>query len=296
MNADGIITKGIGGFYYVQTDSGLVECRARGKFRKEGITPLVGDRVTITIEEEQEGQGLTGAVEHIAPRKNSFVRPPVANIDQLLVTMACTHPTPDLMLVDKLLATARHEDVSCVLCINKTDLDSGGDADSYREIYQKAGFPVLCLSAAQGDGLSAVRELLAGKITALAGNSGVGKSSILRALGLNTQTGSISQKIKRGKQTTRHVELMELAPNSYVLDTPGFSSFEVDYLRHTELEELFPEFAPYLGKCRFQGCAHIGEPDCAVKEAVQEGHIAPSRHQNYTALYNTLKEIKEWMR
>lgn len=293
MIQKGIITKGIGGFYYVRTPLGLVECKARGKFRKEKLTPAVGDHVTVDVYDESQ---LLGSIDSIAPRKNSFVRPPVSNIDQMLVTMAGSSPAPDLMLVDKLLATALHEEVACVICINKIDITNMADVDAYRSIYEKAGFPVLCVSATQQEGLDDVRALLHGKVTALSGNSGVGKSSLLNALGCRLETGAVSDKIHRGRHTTRHVELLELSDSTYVLDTPGFSSYEVDYLRHSELETLWPEFASHLGQCRFAGCTHINEPDCAVKAALEAQEIAPSRYQNYVTLYNQLKEIKEWMR
>ncbi len=277
----------------MQTDQGVLSCKARGRFRKEKLTPIVGDHVTAL---PTEADPTEGSIVDILPRKNSFVRPPVSNIDQMLITIAAADPEPDLMLVDKLLVTALHAGVSCAICINKTDLASEADVARYRSIYQQAGFPVFCISATHGTGVDALSPFLAGKVTALSGNSGVGKSSLLNALGCDVETGTISDRTHHGRHTTRHVELLSLPSGGLVLDTPGFSSYEVDHLRHTELARLFPEFAPYLGGCRFAGCSHVSEPDCAVKEAVSSGNIAPSRYENYVALYQTLKEIKEWMR
>lgn len=285
----GTIIKGIGGFYYVKTDEGLIECRARGRFRREGETPLVGDRVQITRTAEDAQKGSVNA---ILPRKNEFIRPPVANIDQLLITIAAAHPVPNLMLVDQLAVTAEALSVQPVICINKCDLDAQ-TAQNIAAIYHKAGYAVLPVSAKENVGTEQLKNALQDKITALAGNSGVGKSSILNRLnGLELETGDISRKTQRGRHTTRHVELFELPFGGFVFDTPGFSSYAAEGLQPEELAALFPEIARVEGGCRFSGCAHVAEPDCVVKEAVQRGDIAPTRYENYCALYQALKTAK----
>lgn len=291
---DGIIVKGIGGFYYIKTERGIIEAKARGKFRSQSLTPIVGDRVRVSIVDEAE---LKGSLDEILPRKNSFIRPPVANLDQIIITFAAKDPEPNLKLVDKLSVTALAADVSCAICINKTDI-APNEAHALAEIYRTTGFPVILSSSESGEGLKELHELLEGRITAFAGNSGVGKSSILNSLigGEQMETGTISDKIKRGRHTTRHVELLELPFGGYAFDTPGFSSFEVEGLKVAELERYFPEFLPYLGGCRFAGCAHINEPDCPVKEALSEGKISQSRYESYCELYDTLKQVKEWMK
>ncbi len=291
---EGIIIKGIGGFYYIKTELGILECKARGKFRKEKLTPVVGDRVCASVVDEAE---MTGSLDEILPRKNEFIRPPVANIDQMIITLAVQDPMPNLFLVDKLTVTALAAGVECVICINKIDLDDQKADELYR-IYQTTGFRVILSSSVDGTGTDELRGVLQDKVTALAGNSGVGKSSILNGIDSRFQleTGTVSDKIKRGRHTTRHTELFELDFGGYVFDTPGFGSFEVEEIRDSELEFLFPEFAPYLGTCRFQGCRHISEPDCAVKQALADGAVSASRYESYQELYNKLKDIKEWMR
>lgn len=291
---EGIIIKGIGGFYYIKTELGILECKARGKFRKEKLTPAVGDRVCVSVVDEAE---MTGSLDEILPRKNEFIRPPVANIDQMIITLAVQDPMPNLFLVDKLTVTALAAGVECVICINKIDLDDQ-KADELCQIYQTTGFRVILSSSVDGTGTDELRGVLQDKVTALAGNSGVGKSSILNGIDSRFQleTGTVSDKIKRGRHTTRHTELFELDFGGYVFDTPGFGSFEVEEIRDSELEFLFPEFSPYLGTCRFQGCRHISEPDCAVKQALADGAVSVSRYESYQELYNKLKDIKEWMR
>ncbi len=287
----GTIVKGIGGFYYVQTPAGCIECRARGRFRKEGETPLVGDRVRIQRTAEDETKG---SVEEILPRKNVFVRPPVANIDQLIITIAATNPEPNLLLADQLTVTAEAADVSPVICVNKRDLDEER-ARAIAAVYEKAGYPVLLVSARADQGTDALRAVLADKITALAGNSGVGKSSLLNRLCgyLGLETGDVSEKTRRGRHTTRHTELFELPFGGYVFDTPGFSSYEAA-LQPETLASLFPEIARHTEGCRFTGCAHIAEPGCSVKEALRKGDIAPERYESYCTLYKEAKNQKSW--
>ncbi|MBQ4159705.1 MAG: ribosome small subunit-dependent GTPase A [Clostridia bacterium] len=287
--ADGVIVKGIGGFYYVQTQEAVVECKARGVFRKEGQTPVVGDRVRIA---EKNGKG---SIEEIYPRKNMLIRPAVSNIDQLVVTVALTDPAPNLFLVDCFLLLGAYTDIDTVLCFNKMDLTQDV---SVAEIYKAAGYETILTSVQTGEGVDALKARLQNKTSAFAGNSGVGKSSILNALGISgeMETGSISDKIKRGRHTTRHVELLQLAGGGFVFDTPGFSSFETPQIPAEELAGCFREFAPYLDGCRFRGCAHVHEPDCAVKQALADGKISESRYQSYCTLYEERKAVKAWQK
>lgn len=287
----GTIVKGIGGFYYVKTEEGLIECRARGRFRRAGESPMVGDRVRIvrTAEDAQKG-----SVDAILPRKNMFIRPPVANIDQLIITIAAANPEPNLLLADQLAVTAEAMGVHPVICVNKLDLNEEG-AKAIAGIYQKAGYPVLLVSAREDVGTEQLKAVLQDKITALAGNSGVGKSSLLNCLNsLELETGDVSRKTQRGRHTTRHTELFELPFGGYVFDTPGFSSYAAEGLRPEEMASLFPEIAKAEGGCRFSVCAHVAEPGCSVKEAVGRGEIAPSRYENYCAFYQAAKAAKKW--
>lgn len=288
----GTIVKGIGGFYYVQTDEGLVECRARGHFRKDGERPMVGDWVQIKRTKEDETKG---SVEAIMPRKNMFIRPPVSNIDQLVITVAAADPAPNLLLVDQLTVTAEAIGVPPIICVNKLDLDSDA-AHAIQAVYEKAGYPVLLVSARQELGATALQSVLQDKITAFAGNSGVGKSSLLNYLcdAFGLKTGAISEKNKRGRHTTRHTELFKLPFGGYVFDTPGFSSYEADHLEPEALSQLFPEIKACGDGCRFSGCAHIAEPDCVVKEALKEGKIAQTRYDNYCILHAEAKAKKAW--
>ena len=286
----GRILRSISGFYDVQIESGLITCRARGILRKAGNSPLTGDLVEISVE---KGKGM---VERILPRKNAFVRPAVANVDALVVFAANVNPVTEPFLIDRVAAIAGDQEVPVYLVVNKCDLDPAIDLV---RIYEHAGFPVIRTSAETGEGVEELRTLLAGKLTAFTGNSGVGKSSVLNRLapGLALETGEVSEKLGRGRHTTRHVELYPLGENTYVADTPGFSSFDTDQMEIILKENLqysFPDFGPYLGKCRFDDCSHRKEPGCAVRSAVEAGEIEPSRYDSYLRLYEKSSQIKLW--
>ena len=289
---EGRIGKALSGFYYVTTEAGeTLTCRARGKFRKEGLSPLVGDRVAV-----RELGGGEGYVEEILPRRNAFQRPAVANIDQMVIVASGTIPVTDPFLIDRMSAVAALKDCGVVLLLNKCDLDP---AEELFRIYTAAGFPTLRVSAETGEGMAELEGLLAGKLSAFTGNSGVGKSSILNRLDprFALKVGEVSQALGRGRHTTRHVELFRLPNGAEIMDTPGFSSFEAEELNwelKQHLPETFPEFRPYLGQCRFVGCSHTKEKGCAVLEALRRGDIQKSRHQSYLRLYEELKPLKEW--
>ena len=287
----GMILKGIGGFYYVRTDSGLIECKARGRFRKKSEKPVIGDRVEIEIQDDG-----TGYMMSIEPRKNQLRRPAVANIDQLVIVCSAAPPVTELLLIDKVTAIASHKEMETLIVINKCDIDPG---DALYDIYTKAGFPVFRVSAQTGEGVDALREALIGKVSAFAGNSGVGKSSLLNSIDaqFRMETGTISPKTERGRHTTRHVELVELSSGGLIADTPGFSAFDtekMDLILKDELQYTFREFEPYLNQCQFTGCAHVKEKGCAIRAAVEAGLIAKERHESYCKLYETVKDIKEW--
>lgn len=291
MMAVGRIQKALSGFYYVETDGQMLTCRARGKFRKDGVSPLVGDRVE--VRELGSGEGF---VERICPRKNTFVRPAVANIDQLVVIASAAVPQTDPYLIDRVAAIAALKGCGVVVLLNKCDLDP---ADRLYEIYHASGFPTLRVSAKTGEGIEDLKTLIVGKLSAFTGNSGVGKSSILNALDsrFHIQVGEISQALGRGRHTTRHVELYRLTCGAEVVDSPGFSSFETDELNlelKNRLPETFLEFAPYLDSCQFVGCSHTKEKGCAVLEALQRGKIQESRHKSYLRLYEELKPLQDW--
>ena len=286
----GYIVKGIGGFYYVKTEEGVIECKPRGIFRKQKITPVAGDEVTL------ETENGAAVIAEIAPRKNVFVRPPVANLDVLFLVASTTQPTPSTLVLDKLSAIAVDKGVQPVIVCTKADL---GEVEFLRSAYERSTLPFIAIRYDSGEGLDEVRQWISGRLCAFCGNSGVGKSTLLNTLlpQAERETSAISQKLGRGRHTTRHVELFELPQGGYVADTPGFSAVDLEKFQvilKDELAGCFREMRPYEGKCRFTGCSHTKEKGCAVLEAVQEGKIAPSRHQSYVALYEQAKNIKEW--
>ena len=287
----GRIEKALSGFYYVNTGEEVLQCRARGKFRREGTSPLVGDWVEV-----RELGGGEGFVEKIEPRKNSFTRPAAANIDQLVVIASGAIPVTDPYLIDRIAAIAALKGCGVLVCLNKTDLDP---ADALYETYSASALPVLRISAETGEGIPQLRQAIAGKLSAFTGNSGVGKSSILNILapGLALPVGEVSKALGRGRHTTRHVEMFSLGNATWVIDTPGFSSFDaedVSFELKERLPETFPEFRPYLNQCRFVGCRHVKEKGCRVLQAVDEGAIPKSRHDSYVRLWNEVKDLKDW--
>ena len=286
----GRIVRSLSGFYDVRVPAGIITCRARGILRKENCTPLTGDLVEITVE---RGKGM---VEKVLPRRNSFVRPAVANIDALVVFAANVNPVTEPFLIDRVAAIAGDQEVPVYLCVNKCDLDPAIDLV---KIYESADFPVICTSAETGEGVEELRSLIKGKLTAFTGNSGVGKSSILNRLcpQLELPTGEVSEKLGRGRHTPRHVELYDLGEETYVMDTPGFSSFDtdqMDVILKENLQYAFPDFGAYIGKCRFDDCSHRREPDCAVRAALESGAIQPTRYDSYLKLYEKASQIKLW--
>lgn len=288
---EGRIKKALSGFYYVEGDGEILQCRARGKFRKEGISPLVGDWVEV----RELGNG-EGYVEAVKPRKNAFLRPAVANVDQIVIIASEAIPKTDPYLIDRLSAIAALKDCGVVVVLNKCDLNS---AEDLYHIYRAAGFPTICVSAETGEGLSELKPLICGKLSAFTGNSGVGKSSILNALDseFHLQVGEISEALSRGRHTTRHIELYHLDCGADVVDSPGFASFDSEELNlelKRRLPETFPDFEPYLYSCRFVGCSHTKEKGCAVLAALQDGVLQRSRHDSYLRLYEELKPLKEW--
>ena len=287
---EGRILNSISGFYNVQTPAGIITCRGRGSLRKGGDSPLTGDMVEITVE---NGKGM---VERILPRRNRFIRPAVANVDALVIFAANVNPVTEPFLIDRVAAIAGDQEVPVILCVNKCDLDPAVDLVA---IYEKAGFPVIRASAETGEGVEQLRELLKGKLTAFTGNTGVGKSSMLNRLcpQLNLATGEVSEKLGRGRHTTRHVELYCLEEDTYVADTPGFSSFDtdqMDVLLKENLQYAFPDFAPYIGTCQFHDCSHRAEPGCTVRQAVEAGEIGKTRYDSYLRLYEKSSQIKLW--
>lgn len=290
----GKIIKGIAGFYYVNVvESGLYECKARGVFRKEKTKPLVGDEVEMEVLDETE---KTGNITAVLPRKNALVRPAVANVDQALVVFAVTEPEPHFNLLNRFLVMMEQKEIPTVLCFNKEDIATKAQTEELAEIYQVCGYPVVFTSATEGIHIEKVKRLLAGKTTVIAGPSGVGKSSLINRLQPTVQmeTGDISRKIARGKHTTRHSELIAIDGESYIMDTPGFSSLYAGDMEKEELKYYFREFAPFEGRCRFQGCMHLSEPDCAVKQAVERGKIHKIRYRDYQEMYAELKNRKKY--
>ena len=290
----GKIIKGIVGFYYVGNGKGQVyQCKAKGVFRNRGVKPLVGDDVEFSILDEKDQEGNIDA---ILPRKNELIRPAAANVDQAMVVFALSHPAPNFNLLDRFLVMMERQNMPVILCFNKADQEQGQDGWDFMGSYRKAGYQVLSISALEKDGVEEVRRLLAGKTTVLAGPSGVGKSTLTNALypQAEMETGEISKKIQRGRHTTRHSELFWIGEDTYMMDTPGFSSLYVEDLEPEELKNYFPEFAPFEDQCRFLGCVHVGERECGVKEAVEAGKIAGSRYDNYLLMYQELKNKRRY--
>ena len=286
----GRIIRSLSGFYEVQTADGCVTCRARGSLRRLGESPMTGDLVEISVE---RGKGM---VEKILPRRNQFVRPAVANVDALVIFAANTNPVTEPFLIDRVAAIAGDQEVDVILCINKCDLDP---AEDLIRIYTHAGFKVIAASAETGEGVENLRNLIRGKLVAFTGNSGVGKSSILNRLSpaLNLPTGEVSEKLGRGRHTTRHVELYDLGEETYVADTPGFSSFDtdqMDVMLKENLQYAFPDFGPHIGGCQFRDCTHRKEPGCAVRKALEAGEIEPTRYDSYLRLYEKADQINLW--
>lgn len=289
----GTIVKGIAGFYYVWSENRIYECKARGKFRKNGCVPLVGDLVELSLDEKSEASDpsmLPGTVDRILPRKNEFDRPPIANVQTAVIVAAAKDPEPLTYVIDRMAVNAELKDAEILICLNKKDLSS---AEPIAEIYEGI-YPVYTVSAKSGEGIDALKQALQGKQAALSGPSGVGKSSLTNALlGEKVQVGEISAKTQRGKNTTRHSQLFAGA-GFFLFDTPGFTSFETPELEETQLDRYFPDFGPFRSKCRFDDCAHLSEPDCAVKAAVESGKIKNSRYESYKTMYKELKERRRF--
>lgn len=291
----GKIMKGIAGFYYVQCgNEAIYECRAKGIFRKDNRKPFVGDMVCMEVLDEKE---KTGTITELLPRKNKLFRPAVANIDQAAVVFACRDPKPNCNLLDRFLITMEYLDVPVLICFTKSDLADEDGMEELRQIYEAAGYPVCVVSIHKEDEqMHKLKELLAGRVTAFAGPSGVGKSSLLNYLhpDAGMETGAVSEKIKRGRHTTRHSELFYLGNQTFLFDTPGFSSLDFNQMDKEKLELYFPEMGPFLGQCRFHGCTHISEPSCAVKKALLEGKLSASRYENYCSFYKELASVRKY--
>ena len=289
----GRIIKGIAGFYYVQTETGLYECKAKGIFRKDKKKPLVGDYVEIKV---LDVEAKEGSVEKILPRTNELIRPAVANIDQAIVIFAVNDPKPNFMLLDRFLVTMEYQNVPVVICFNKMDLGTKEELETLQEVYGRCGYEVLFTSAAKQQGVRELQKLLRGKTSAVAGPSGVGKSSLTNLLQdeISMETGEISKKLGRGKHTTRHSQLIAIGDDTYLMDTPGFSSLYIEGMEKEELKDYFTEFRPYEGQCKYQGCVHIHEPGCSVKAALEQGKLSSLRYEDYLGLYNELKEKRRY--
>ncbi len=292
----GKIIKGIAGFYYVHTSKGLIECKAKGIFRNKQIKPLVGDLVEIELTDEEK---MLGNITDILPRKNVLIRPASANIDQALVIFAIVKPNPNYNLLDRFLITMKKQNLPCVICFNKKDIATAEERQELLQAYGDCGYEVFFVSGKEADGLEEIKAHLKGKTTVVAGPSGVGKSTIINAIcpKANMETGEISRKIERGKHTTRHAELFalsDISEDTYICDTPGFTSLSLGDMEEEELQAYYQEFAEYEPACKFGGCAHISEPVCGVKDALAEGKISKVRYDNYVVLYEELKNRKRW--
>lgn len=289
---DGVIVKGIGGFYYINTERGVYETRARGIFRKEGIKPLVGDNVRISVQDEKNKKG---SLDEILERNNELIRPKVSNVDQAVIVFGAKSPNINVDLLDRFLILASEQELDIVIVINKIDLDTEKNYLKIQEIYKKAGYTIVCVSAEEKIGLDELGDLLKNSTSVFAGPSGVGKSTLLNSIfpQLSLETGAISEKIQRGKHTTRHAELIEVAKDSYIVDSPGFTSLALSHVPSDKLQYYFKEFEPYIHTCYYNGCIHQNEPDCKIKEAVENNIIDELRYKRYITLFNELKEEEE---
>lgn len=290
----GKIIKGIGGFYYIHVPkNGIYECKAKGLFRKMGMKPLVGDNVEIEVLSEKE---KTGNLVSILPRENALIRPAVSNVDQAMVIFSVLKPEPNFHLINSFLVMMETMQVPCILCFNKSDLANEEQIEQIKNSFKETGYPIYFVSAKEQKGIEEVKKLLMGKTTTVAGPSGVGKSSLINQLQKKVamETGAISNKIERGRHTTRHSELITLEDGGYIMDTPGFSSLSVDFIKKEELKDYFPEFAAYEPECKFQGCAHIREPECGVKNALAQGNISKERYDDYVMFYEQCKEKRRY--
>lgn len=291
MKIDGIIKKGIGGFYYVEAADGIIyECKARGVFRKEKITPLAGDKVEISVDENNKN-----SIDKIYERRNMFKRPPIANVDKLVIVSSVCDPRPNLLIIDRLTAVAVYKNVEPIIVFTKNDLQS---ADEYIEIYKNAGFKTFAVSNETGEGIGEIKAVIENGVCVFTGNSGVGKSSLINRMypDFALETGEISKKLGRGRHTTRHVELLKIN-NGYIADTPGFSSLDFetnDLIKKDELAFCFPDFSDYIDSCKFSTCAHVNDKGCRLIEAVNNGDVMRSRHESYVTMYNEVKDIKDW--
>lgn len=290
----GKIIKGIAGFYYVYVEGhGIYECKAKGIFRKDHVKPLVGDDVIVDVLDESK---MLGNIREILPRRSALIRPAVANVDQALVIFAIVKPNPNFNLLDRFLIRMERQNLPTIICFNKQDIATDDEKDALRKGYETCGYQVCFVSALENEGLEQIKALLAGKTTTVAGPSGVGKSSLINQLApkANMETGAISEKIERGKHTTRHSEIIAMGEETYIVDTPGFTSLDISEITKEELGSYYPEFAQYEPCCKFSGCAHISEPSCGVKDAVEAGKISRMRYENYKVLYQELKEQKRY--